>query len=181
MSSVSEPIPQGARLILQFISGFESQGRYYEVFGNPEAELSKPITKMTLDEVLERQVAWGKRWGSSAAGAYQFIRSTLFGLKAQLGLTGTEVFAPALQDRLGYELLKTRGYAQFKDGKLSTVNFAKKLGQEFASMPMLAKTQGAHRVVARGETYYAGDKLNRALVSPGKVEELLAQVLAAKD
>ena len=55
---------------------------------------------------------------------------------------------------------------------LSIEDFAKHLAMEWASLPMLTTTQGARRIVWRGETYCAGDKLNRALVPPDKVEEI---------
>jgi hypothetical protein len=105
--------------------------------------------------------------------------TTLTGLKAALSLKGTELFAPDLQDTLGYQLLKQRGYAAFMARQITTIDFGKRLAMEWASLPVLDTTQGAYRKVARGETYYAGDRLNRALVAPEKVEGVLARVHAA--
>src|SRR6185312_12693691 len=145
---------------------FESGGRYDVIYGHHEKSLPHPITAMTIDQLLAAQKTWGKQWGSSAAGRYQVMQATLAGLKKALGLGGTEAFSPDLQDRLGYQLLKQRGYADFMARKITINAFAKRLAQEWASLPVLEATQGAHRRVAEGETYYAGDRLNRALISP---------------
>ena len=56
--------------------------------------------------------------------------------------------------------------------------FGKRLAQEWASFPVLAGTKGAKRTVARGQSYYAGDGLNKSLVTPEKVEAILRNVLA---
>jgi muramidase (phage lysozyme) len=172
-------VPRGAALLLGFVYGFESGGDYTVVYGHHQSTLAKPITSMTLDELAAAQKVLAKRYGSSAAGALQLMQGTLAGLRTALKLTGKELFTPDLQDRLGYQLLKQRGYARFKAGTLSLEAFARNLAQEWASLPVLATTQGAHRKVAAGETYYAGDKLNRALVAPDKVRTILAKVLTA--
>lgn len=170
-------VPKGAAILLDFIAGFESRGDYNIIFGGHQT--AKPITEMTLSELLAAQKAWGAKWGSSASGRYQIMRATLTGLMQTLGLSGKVVFSADLQDRLGYQLLKQRGYSRFKSGSLDAIGFGRALAQEWASLPILAPTQGAHRKVARGETYYAGDKLNRALVTPEKVEAILTKVAAA--
>lgn len=172
-------LPKGAALLLAFIYGFESAGDYTVVYGHHQQDLGKPITAMTLDELAAAQKVLGKRYGSSAAGALQLMQGTLAGLRTTLKLTGKELFSPDLQDRLGYQLLKQRGYDKFKGGQLSVEAFARNLAMEWASLPVLVACQGAHRKIAAGETYYAGDRLNRALVAPDKVRAVLAEVLAA--
>lgn len=172
-------VPKGAAILLDFLAQHESEGRYDIIYGGHEAGLAQPITAMSIDALLGQQAIWGKRWGSSAAGRYQIMRDTLLGLKTKLGLTGKELFAPNLQDELGYALLKQRGYADFMARKITAVQFAKRLAQEWASLPVLEATQGAHRKVAAGETYYAGDRLNRALVTPAQFDAALAVAAAA--
>src|SRR5688572_14019952 len=81
-----------------------------------------------------------------------------------------------MQDRLAYHLLKRRGYADFMAGRISRQEFGKRLAMEWASFPVLAPCRGAHRQLQRGMSYYAGDALNKALVSPEKVEALLDRV-----
>src|SRR6185312_4179042 len=111
--------------------------------------------------------------GSSAAGRYQFMRATLLGLRSELNLRGSQL----LQDRLGYHLLLRRGYDDFMAGKISRTEFGKRLAQEWASFPVLTVCKGAHRQLNRGQSYYAGDGLNKALVKPEKVEAVLDEVL----
>jgi len=139
------------------------------VFGHNEAKLTKPITSMPIDEVLHWQPGFTKSFGSSASGAYQFMFATLKDLKSKLALTGAELFDVAMQDRLGHELLLRRGYQPWINGRTSTDTFMIGLAKEWASFPVPSRMQGAHRVVERGETYYAGDKLNKALIGPDKV------------
>ncbi len=64
-------------------------------------------------------------------------------------------------------------------GQIGVTEFGKRLAQEWASFPVLAATKGQKRTVQRGQSYYAGDGLNKALVKPEKVEAVLDQVKAA--
>jgi len=181
---MDKSIPNSAAHILKFIQSIEAPRGYETIYGNNQAKLPKPITKMTLDEVQKAQPTWTKRFGSSAAGAYQIMRdtmdapNTMADLEGQMGLSGSELFDADMQDRMAYHLLKRRGYLDFMSDKIGAVAFAKRLAQEWASFPVLAATQGAHRKVARGETYYAGDKLNKALVNPEQIETLLKEAKA---
>ncbi|GLS30725.1 hypothetical protein SAMN04488498_1396 [Mesorhizobium albiziae] len=140
---------------------------------------------MTLDEVVKAQPSWTKRYGSSAAGAAQFMRDTLdkpgtlADLRGELGLTGREKFTGDLQDWLAFHLLKRRGYERVMEGKLTRTAFGKALAQEWASFPVLADTKSANRTVRRGQTYYSGDRVNKSLVAAETVEAVLDRVKAA--
>lgn len=90
---------------------------YFTLFGGKK--LSE-LTQMTLDEVIQMGNTGklpsrfgggdaGYKSGSRATGAYQFMPGTLEGLKSRLGLTGTETFDTALQDRLALSLVVGRG------------------------------------------------------------------------
>jgi hypothetical protein len=70
-----------------------------------------------------------------------------------------------------------RGYDKFVNRQISVTQFGKALAQEWASFPVLANCQGAHRAVTRGQSYYVGDGMNKALVSPQEVERCLREVL----
>ncbi|MCL4745133.1 MAG: hypothetical protein KJZ83_06925 [Burkholderiaceae bacterium] len=181
---MQRPIPHGAAILLASIREIETGkadlAAYDVIYGHKQGRLPKPLTSMTYGEIIDAQKAWSKNHGSSAAGAYQFMRATLIDLaKANPSIGGNDPFTPRLQDRLGYQLVLRRGYSEFMAGKISRTEFGKRLAQEWASFPVLAAVKGAHRQVARGETYYAGDKLNKALVSPERIERLLDQVRAA--
>jgi muramidase (phage lysozyme) len=181
-------VPAGAALLLAFISKTET-GRdrpqcYEVIFGHNQDKLPKKITQMTLDEVEAAQPSWTKRFGSSAAGAYQFMRNTLDApktlrdIEGEMGLTGKEKFTPAMQDRMAYHLLKRRGYLDFVAGEITAVEFGKRLAMEWASFPVLAATKGSSRQIKRGQSYYAGDGVNKALTTPEAVEAVLKKVLA---
>jgi len=181
---MQRPIPNGAAILLASIREIETgkadRSAYDVIYGHKQGKLAKPLTSMTYGEIVDAQKGWSKNHGSSAAGAYQFMRATLIDLaKANPSIDGNDLFAPELQDQLGYQLLLRRGYDEFMAGKIGRVEFGKRLAQEWASFPVLAPVKGAHRNVQRGETYYAGDKLNKALVSPERIERLLDQVKAA--
>ncbi len=105
---------------------------------------------------------------------------TLSNIEGEMGLSGKEKFDPNLQDRMGFHLLKRRGYEAFLAKKISATEFGKRLAQEWASFPVLVDTKGSHRQIKRGQSYYAGDGLNRALLKPATVEEALSTILAMK-
>lgn len=71
------------------------------------------LVTMTLDEVLAMQKGMlahpDNGFNSSAVGRYQIVSKTLKGLMGSLGLSGSEHFDPAMQDRLAQELLRQRG------------------------------------------------------------------------
>lgn len=166
-------VPPPAAAILELIRVTETSRRdataYETIFSHAEAKLTKSITQMTIDEVQHWQPGFTKSFGSSATGAYQFMFSTLRDLKSKLALTGEEIFDAAMQDRLGHELLLRRGYQPWIDGKTSTDTFMISLAKEWASFPVPSRMKGAHRIVERGQSWYAGDGLNKALAKPDVV------------
>jgi muramidase (phage lysozyme) len=179
---MDKTVPAGAALLLDFIgkteTGKEGREGYDVIYAHAQGRLPKPITQMTIAELQGHQKSdWPAV--STASGRYQFMRATLRDLRTELNLRDSQVFDPGLQDRLGYHLLKRRGYAAFMAGTISDTEFGKRLAQEWASFPVLAATKGQHRQVARGETYYAGDKLNKALVKPETIEALLVKARTA--
>lgn len=174
-------VPASATILLDFIGETET-GRtgidaYRTIYRHKQGTLPKPVTDFTLDELLAAQLKWGKNWGSSAAGKYQIIRATLKGLVAELGLPGSTKFAPEVQDAMGFALLKRRGWDRFASGQLSLKGYGNELAKEWASFPVLSDMQGASRAIERGQSYYAGDGLNKSLVKPGDVEAVLSDAL----
>lgn len=152
---------------------------YDTVIGHKQAHLDKPITQMTVDEVLAAQLYLVRTLDmpSGAAGAYQIIRKTLLGLKKSMSLTGRERFTPALQDRMGQALLDGRGYQKYIAGAITATAFGNQLAREWASFPVLTKQKGQSREVEIGQSYYAGDGINKALVRPAIVAACLREVL----
>jgi muramidase (phage lysozyme) len=185
---MDKTVPKGAAILLDFIGDIEAPDGYNVIFGNRQGALAKPLTQMTLDEVIAKGRTWSsKGWASkfkstkasSAAGRYQFMNATLKGLKEELGLRGTQVFTPDLQDRLGYHLLRRRGYDAWITGNLGDIEFAKRLAQEWASLPVLAPTKRGKVPISVGQSYYAGDGLNKSLTKPAQVKAVLDVAKAA--
>lgn len=175
-------VPVGATLLLDFIRsievGTDARAGYDVIYAHRQDRLPKPITQMRVAELQDHQRrGWPAK--STASGGYQLMRKTLGGLRTELGLRDGQIFDPDLQDRLAYHLLKRRGYEEFMAGKIGVTEFGKRLAMEWASLPVLAATKGAHRTLKRGQSYYEGDALNKALIDPERVEKLLAQVRAA--
>lgn len=176
-------VPAKANQLITLIVSIEAPAGFGTIFGNRQSALKKPLTQMTIDEVLAAQRTWStKAWAkkfksnvaSSAAGGPQFMRATLLQLKSEGKCHGDEIFNEATQRRLAYALLQRRGFDRFVAGRMSGTAFALELAKEWASFPVLKKTPGAHRTVERGQSYYAGDGVNKALVSPARVETALA-------
>lgn len=172
---MNKTVPPFAAKVLDLIGKTEAPHGYDTVYSNAQLRdpglKARPITTRTIAEWI-RDGQRGQK--SSAAGRYQFMRDTLKGLIPELKLTGNEVMNGDMQDRLGFHLLRRRGYDKFMAGTLSIEGFALNLAKEWASFPVLASgTKGAHRVLTRGQSYYAGDGLNKALLAPSVVEALL--------
>lgn len=186
-AKLPDAVPLHAQNLLDFIGDIEAPQGYDTIFGNRQGNLQIPLTQMTYGNIIDAQANWGSKtwvrnnWGhktaSSAAGRYQFMQATLQDIAREIrSIDGKLIFAPSLQDRLGYYLLLRRGYADFIAGKLSLVQFGLSLAKEWASFPVLSATTGQHRDVARGQSYYAGDGLNKSLVKPEQVEQRLRHV-----
>lgn len=122
----------------------------------------KPITTMTVSEVLSWQKEAIRKSGYSAAGRYQVIRKTL----QSLGVNSNALFDKETQDVIGIMLLYQRGWDKWVTGELSTTAFADNLSKEWASLPYRT-----------GRSYYDKDAHgNRSLVSREKVLQVLNKI-----
>ncbi len=159
------------RQLLDYIGQFESSGGdYNRLYGGYKGGTSKPLTEMTVNEVLALQDIM-KSSGSSAVGAHQFIQESLKEELKKANIDGNTLFTPKLQDTLILNRLKrSRGLDDFLSGDLSTKGFAKKLSKEFASMPN----------PETGISYYDGDGLNKSLTSVEDVSYNLNNILGNK-
>jgi len=176
-------IPKAAAIILDFIGATEvgTAGRkgYDTIYNHQQHRLRKPITSMTILEVQQGQIdQWDRMVKSSATGRYQFMYKTLGGLIEDFKLDIHQKFEPDIQDSLGFILMKRRGYAKWVSHKISDVTFALGLAKEWASFPVLQPVKGAHRALARGQSYYEGDRLNKSLITPEQVEAMLKRARA---
>lgn len=172
---MDKSVPRPAVFLLDFIGAKEAPEGYVTVYANRMDRMPKPLTRMTMKEILD-QGKWRTRtFGSSACGRYQFMDATLRGLATELNLQADSLFTADYQDRLGLHLLRRRGYDKWISGELSDHAFMINLAKEWASFPVPYRMKGAHRTVERGQSYYAGDGLNKSLVTAADVEKALQQ------
>ena len=154
------------------VIGFAEGAGYNTPYGGsnitPVQLYGKQLSELTLDEVFTWQAASiNAGSASSAAGKYQIINKTLKGLVDGAGVVSREdKFSPANQDKLCRKLLQQRGVDGFMAGSKSEASFCLAMAQEWASLPVIERTQGQKRKVDPGESYYAGDGLNKSRIAP---------------
>lgn len=134
----------------------------------------KRLTALTVGRVLWWQDIIDPRYMSEAAGAYQIMEDTLRTLKVDTA----RLFDAECQDELGLQLLDRRGWARCEAGEISPEAFADNLAREWASLPVQRDQKGQKRTVARGQSYYAGDGLNKAHAKPEDVMTAIRAALA---
>jgi muramidase (phage lysozyme) len=157
------------KALLDLIATKESGGDYNAIYSKAVPIVGRRIlTAMSLAAIHDLQDKM-KPSGSSACGRYQFIQATLDTTRQAMGVPVTAIWTPECQDRMATHLLKNRGLDLFLQGLMTRENFANNLAKEWASLPVVTAIQGAHRKLSPGETYYAGDGLNKALHSPQEV------------
>ena len=138
------------------------------------------LVQMTCAEVQRFQtqrIAQGYR--STACGRYQFIKRTLTEAirVAEIDPLTTR-YTPDVQDYLILAILKRyRKLNEWVAGTYTTDRFMIKLSQEFASIPVPYQMQGQSRVVNKGQSYYAGDGLNKAHHDPDSLYQQLNDIL----
>ncbi|GAA4218686.1 hypothetical protein GGQ68_002526 [Sagittula marina] len=135
----------------------------------------RPLTTMTVQEVLDWQDSIDPLYMSEAAGEWQFMEDTLRGLYREAGVSLRDTFDEATQYRLAYALLRRRGLDDYLEGHITAEAFAQNLSKEWASLPCITVDRNGR--AASGQSYYAGDGLNKAHVSR---EDLLRHVRALK-
>jgi muramidase (phage lysozyme) len=167
------------KTLLDAIRKHEAPKGYGQIYGGARG-VSKMIdcSKYTVDQVLALQtkmLAAGSK--STACAGYQFLKRTLITIKAAMNLSGNEVMTPDLQDRMARWLMERRGLNQYMNGTMTAEAFCNKLAQEWASLPVVTAIKGAHRRLQPGQSYYAGDGLNKAFHDPMK---FLAMVRALR-
>lgn len=101
------------RGIRELIKKRESGGNYNATLDNGAyTGGQRDLVNMTINEVLQMQREMlrhpANKKNSSAAGAYQIVGRTLQSLVDELGLTGNELYDPAMQDRLADQLIRRR-------------------------------------------------------------------------
>jgi muramidase (phage lysozyme) len=149
--------------LLALIRRVEAGGNYNATFGHADAVAD--LGFLTVEEVMEKQtmiLAGGSK--SSAIGAYQFLQKTLLDLVHAGIVDEDDFFTPGIQDRLARELLRRRGWDRYLAGQISAETIQRSLSMEWASLPK----------DATDKSFYAGDGLNKALVSTEELQKAIA-------
>ncbi len=171
--TTTKPDAATARPLLNMIGGMEAPQGYNQVYGGSLIRPPRPLTQMSVQDVLDwqaRSIGAGSR--SSAAGRYQVLRRTLLDA-VRRGVVGTnERFSPDVQDRIALDLANRRGLSRYQAGKMTATDFANSLAREWASLPMVTGSRA-------GQSYYGGDGLNAALTTPEMVLGVLSRIRGA--
>lgn len=159
----------GLGALLGLIGGVEAPQGYDQVYGGIRAsdQPPRPLTTMTVNEVLAWQDSIDARYPSEAAGRYQVLEDTLRGLVRDRKVSGSARFDRATQDQIAVLLMERRGLNDYRSGRISSERFAQKLSQEWASLPAMTVDRKGRR--ATGQSYYAGDGLNKSHVSQSAI------------
>ena len=150
--------------LLALIRKLEGRNDYNIVWGGigKADHPPRPLTNMMVKEVLEWQKGIDRLYRSEAAGAYQIMEDTLRDLMKvkSHGVLMTDIFSEKVQDKLAYALLERRGLSRYLAGEISAMNFAQQVSKEWASLP--CTIVDAEDRAATGQSFYAGDGLNKA-------------------
>ena len=150
--------------LLLLIRNHEAPKGYNQIWGGIKKEdyPSREITTMSIKGVLDWQDSIDKKYRSEACGGYQFLEDTLRDIYKPAGFNDNTIFTSKIQDNLAIFLLRKRGLAKYVEGKISAETFANNIAKEWASFPVVTG-------INKGRSFYAGDGLNKALVSVDEV------------
>lgn len=131
--------------VLDLVGRLEAPQGYDQVYSGVTVQPPRPITSMSVAEVLAwQQNAVRASSVSSAAGRYQIIRPTLQSLVEQGVVSPSARFDAATQDRLGRHLLRETGY-RAGDSSVETAN---RIARVWAALPDLSTGRSAYEGVA---------------------------------
>lgn len=150
------------RTMLELIGTLEAPKGYDQVYSGVSVQPPRPITTMTVGEVLEWQRLASKTSVSSAAGRYQVIRGTLSNMVDQRVVSVDDIYSPRTQDRIGLYLLRSTGY---RNGSTSP-EVANRVAGIWAALPQIGGPEA-------GLSVYEGYAGNHALVTAPSYQGVL--------
>ena len=142
--------------LLDFIA--KTEGITYDrisTYVNPSNYPSKPITQLTIGQLLDWMESIDDKQNSEASGRYQIVEDTLRGydngdrnnplsppsyykpLYTAAGLTASDLFSPINQDKMAIALLRGAGLDRYLAGTMSKEAFANAIAGVWASMPIV--------------------------------------------
>ena len=163
-AQVTDPKTKG---LLDFIGSIEGPAGYDDYYRGVSSGPPRPLTSMTIREVLAWQDSIDAASKSEAAGRYQIMEDTLRGLVRSKGINQDRLYNADTQDELAQMLLKRRGW---DPARTDYVKMCNSIAYEWAAMPMCSG-------VKAGRSAYDGLAGNKALTS----QEAFLAVLANGD
>lgn len=150
---------------LNLMGNLEGPRGYGTIYDGAPALPESALDTMTIRDVLDYQRSLrAMGTASSAVGRYQFIYITLDHLVRDLGISDAMIFDGEVQTFLARRLMAECG---FYDPNQAIADLGNCLASVWAALPQVSGP-------GRGRSVYAGDGLNAALVSPGRLEDVLA-------
>ncbi len=149
--------------MLDLIGALEAPGGYNQVYSGVRVNPPRPITSMTVAEVLAWQRQASKTAVSSAAGRYQVIRATLQNMVDKGVVSLGARFDARTQDRIGRHLLRGAGY---RAGETSPA-VANRIAGIWAALPQVSGP-------GRGISTYEGIAGNHAVVDATSYQKFIA-------
>ena len=152
-------------------------------FGKHIPKGTKPLTSMTIAEVMEVQAKMKKSGArSSAVGRYQFIDITLRDITKATKMDIYKVrFTPAVQDALIlYRLKSFRKYGEWLQGLINDIDFTYHLSREFASIACSRNTTYKGKPVKAGDSFY-GQAVHTKLSAMFATLNNMRKLLGGKD
>lgn len=169
-------ISPALKALLDAIGKHEAPKGYGQIYsGAKGVPKDTDVSKLTLSGVLAfQQRMLDAKSASTACGRYQFLRKTLKATIEQMGLDTALLWNQELQDRMAVHLMKNRGLSSYLDGRMTAVDFCNSLAKEWASLPVVTAIKGQKLMLKPGQSYYAGDGLNKAFHKPEAIIGLVA-------
>jgi hypothetical protein len=164
LGTQSQPTDSAVMRVRHVIGRAESpQAGYDAVQHGAKIKPSKLPTDMTIGEIYD----WIARTPGQphAIGRYQFIPNTLRRVVTKVGADRSDVFSPALQDKLADVLLADAGFSGFQAGRISQQKFMNNLAAIWAGLP-----------TSTGRSKYHGHAGNRATVTLAYFRSEIAKI-----
>jgi hypothetical protein len=133
------------------------------------------LTELTIADIQEKQMNSSDMF---AVGKYQLIPKTLAAAIKHLGIDTSERYSPTVQDKLfdGYLIrVKRPEIIEFLEGEGDVEEAIYGWAKEFASAGVRAGRKIAKGIAQGGESYYAGDGLNKAHITPDQMVKVLKE------
>ena len=159
--------------MLDFIGSLEAPGGYDVYSHYAAAPPPKPLTKMTVNEVLAWQDRIDAQSRSEAAGRFQIMEDTLRDyLVPTMGLTGREKFSADMQNAMAVVLMQRRGWSPKGTNHIRMGNA---LAREWAALPLLSGPD-----TGKSAHHKTKGVRNRALTTPEQFLAVLQDPTQAK-